>query len=180
MYFKTTNKDVLEEAIAVTDAVKLRFETLSGIGEELDGDIRVYSGVSLNGDMYGFSGIKFNKKIVPDGWTKPDKDNISRPLRKNTEMWIKLDSNRPSCAKLMKLLNFPEGGIRRDVFDWSTPNHLYSLRYQLVKDNTALVFIFPDEYLEDSQPSWMPPEHAVEILTSEYLKLTKVKAESDK
>lgn len=173
MFFKTTNKAVLEEAVSFANAVKLRFKTLSKIGKELDGDIRVYSGASLNGDMYGFSGIKFNKKIVPDGWTKPDKDNISRPLRKNKEMWNKLNTNRPSCANLMKLLNFPEGGIRRDVFDWSTPNHLYSLRCWLVKDNTTLVFIFPDEYLEDSRPAWMPPEHAVEILTSEYLKLTK-------
>jgi len=175
MYFKTTNKAVLEEAKTLSAAIKLRFKTLLQIGKELDGEIRVYSGVSYHGDVHGFSGIRFNKLPVLDGWTKPNNDKISFPFKKNTEMWNKLDANRPSCVNLMNLLNFPDGGVTRDVFDWKTPNRLLSLNYQLVENNTALIFEFPDVYLSDSEPVWTPPEHAVEILTSEYLRLKKEK-----
>ncbi|OGV36180.1 MAG: hypothetical protein A2020_12305 [Lentisphaerae bacterium GWF2_45_14] len=169
MYFKVTEKAVLDEAKSINEKVKIRHAALNELGKELKGEVHTYPGIDFRGELLGFAGVKF-KDAAPKGWKK-NKDGLALPKFGNREDWHKINDTRVSHNKLMEMLNFPESGIRKITFIASERGYLYGLFWKLVDNDTALIFKFPDQYLTDTRPMWTPPQFAQEILASEFMAL---------
>jgi hypothetical protein len=173
MYFKVTKKEIVDCFTNIEKRIEEKRIQLLAIAKSYNAELFTYNSGRV--EYCEFAGLQFKDK-APKGFCKPDHNGMQKPYQRNREFWDKI--NKLPSAKIqdaMNLLNFPARGIYKYDARIDERNFLISINWQVSKDKTCIVFHFPDKYLSNCKPMWTPPEYAIEILASEFNKITEAK-----